>query len=335
MPDLADTIESVATETDFSGVVRVDRGRDVLALEAFGFADRAHGVPNTIETVFGIASGAKSFTAMTIMSLVEDGTLSLGSRVREWLGADLSLIDERVTVEHLLSHRSGIGDYLDEEAMGSIDDYVMPVPVHELASTQAYLAALEGHPAVFEPGERFAYCNGGYVVLAIVAERASGIEFPELVESRVCRPADLERTAFIRSDELDGDTAVGYLHSMGLRTNVLHLPVRGSGDGGIFTTVGDVHRLWSAFRSGRIVSEEVVEVMTTPHDGRPDASSNYGLGIWLRPASSALVFEGYDAGVSFRSTTWTDQDTVATVISNTSEGAWTMARSLGALFDPV
>ena len=60
------------------------------------------------------------------------------------LGADLPLIDDRVTVEQLLAHRSGIGDYLDEDETGDVNDYVMPVPVHELATTEQYLAVLDG-----------------------------------------------------------------------------------------------------------------------------------------------------------------------------------------------
>ena len=79
-----------------------------------GLADRAHGVPFTADTRVAVASGAKGFTALTVMRLVEDGVLSLDTRARDLLGDDLPLIDDAVTVEHLLAHRSGIGDYLDE-----------------------------------------------------------------------------------------------------------------------------------------------------------------------------------------------------------------------------
>ena len=63
----------------------------------------------------------------------------------------------------------------------------MPIPVHELAATEGYLAVLDGYPTVFPAGERFAYCNGGYVVLALIAERASGTPFHDLVRERVLR----------------------------------------------------------------------------------------------------------------------------------------------------
>ena len=88
---------------------------------------------------------------------------------------------------------------------------------------------LDGFPTKFPPDERFSYCNGGFVVLALIAERASGMPFRELVARRVCEPAGMTDTAFLRSDELPGGAAVGYLQADGLRTNVLHLPVRGTG----------------------------------------------------------------------------------------------------------
>ena len=145
------------------------------------------------------------------MSLVERGTLELGTTARSLLGDDLPLIADDVTIEHLLAHRSGIGDYLDEDAVDDISDYVMPVPVHELATTEQYLPVLDGHETVFPAGERFAYNNGGYVVLALLAERASGVEFHELVRTLVCEPAGMVDTAFLRSDELPGRAALGYL----------------------------------------------------------------------------------------------------------------------------
>ena len=133
--DLEDAVRTVATETGFSGVVRVDRGGEVVCAQAHGLAHRGWSVRNTLDTRFGIASGTKTLTALTVLSLVEDGLLQLTTPARSVLGADLPLVDDAVTVEHLLAHRSGIGDYFDEDVVTSITDYVMPVPVHRLVTT--------------------------------------------------------------------------------------------------------------------------------------------------------------------------------------------------------
>src|SRR6266576_6111376 len=186
---LEQELDSIAEATGFSGVVRVDRADRVELAKAYGLSHRGLEIPNTIDTQFAIASGAKGMTAVAVASLIEDGSLELSTTARSMLGRDLPLIGDDVTVEHLLSHRSGIGDYLDEDADHEITDYLMPVPVHELATTEQYLAVLDGHETKFAPGEQFSYCNGGYVVLALIAERASCIPFHELATRRVCGPA--------------------------------------------------------------------------------------------------------------------------------------------------
>jgi CubicO group peptidase (beta-lactamase class C family) len=248
------------------------------------------------------------------------------------LGGDLPLIDDGVTIDHLLSHRSGIGDYLDEDAGHHITDYVMTVPVHELASTEQYLAVLGGHGTTFPPGERFAYCNGGYVVLALIAERTSGVPFHELVRRRVCEPAGMGDTEFLRSDELPGRAALGYLTVDGSRTNVFHLPVQGNGDGGIYSAAADISSFWSAFFAGRIVSREWVAEMVRPRSDVPGEPMRYGLGFWLHASRDVVTLEGSDAGVSFRSSHDPASTTTHTVISNTSEGAWPIARLLDERF---
>ena len=326
MGNLEESVDRIAAETGFSGVVRVDRGDDIQVAKAYGLADRGHGISNQIDTRFAIASGAKGLTALTVVSLIEAGRLEPATTARSVLGNDLPMIDERVTVEHLLAHRSGIGDYVDEEIERPVTDYILAVPAHELATTEDYLRVLDGHPMTFAPGERFAYSNGGYVVLALIAERISGTPFHELVVERVCLPAGMPDTEFLRSDELPGRAAIGYLQLDGLRTNVLHLPVRGSGDGGIYSTAADVHALWGALFAGRIVSSAWVEEMARPRSDGP-APWRYGLGFWLR-GDDVVSLEGSDAGVSFRSTHHRAKRLTSTVLSNTSEGAWPVADHL-------
>jgi CubicO group peptidase (beta-lactamase class C family) len=329
-----DEIERVATEIRFSGVVRIDRGGAVEYERAFGYADRAHQVAMTASTRIGVASGAKTFTALTVLALVERGALALDTPARSLLGADLPLIDASVTVEHLLAHRSGIGDYLDESLLDDKVAYVMQIPVHRMATPDEYLVALDGHPQVSPPGDRFAYNNAGYVVLAALAERAGGSSYHDLVDELVIAPAALTHTAFLRGDELPGDAALGYLHDEGLRTNVLHLPVRGVGDGGIATTAADVSRLWTALFDGRIVSPATVDTMTAPHSSDTGTTSEhrYGFGCWL-PAGDGLVeMEGADAGASFRSTCRRHDRLIASVLSNTTDGAWPIANALASLF---
>jgi CubicO group peptidase (beta-lactamase class C family) len=329
MLPLPRAIDAIAEETGFAGVVAVDRGGEIELAKAYGYAHRAHQVPNTVDTRFAIASGSKGLTALTVVSLIEQDALGLSTTARSVLGRDLPLIGDDVTVEHLLAHRSGIGDYFDEDVDYEITDYVLAVPVHELATTEQYLAVLDGYPAKFAPGERFSYCNSGYVVLALIAERVAGVPFHELVQQRVCASAGMFDTEFLRADELPERTATGYLPIDGVsRTNVFHLPIRGSGDGGIYSTAADVSTFWRSLFAGTIVSPGWVAEMVRPRSDVPRESRRYGLGFWLHRSSDAVMLEGYDAGVSFRSVHDPRTATTHTVISNSSTGAWPIARRL-------
>jgi CubicO group peptidase (beta-lactamase class C family) len=326
---LSEVVDSAAEETGFAGVVSVDRGGENEFARAYGLAHRAHKIPNTTGTRFAIASGTKGLTALAVVSLIEHDGLRLSTAARSVLGKDLPLIGDDVTIEHLLAHRSGIGDYLDEDAGHDIADYLLTVPAQDLATTGQYLAVLGGHPAKFAPGERFSYSNGGYVVLALIAERVSGMPFPELLRERVCVPAGMRDTEFLRSDELPERTAAGYLTVEGVpRTNVFHLPVRGSGDGGIYTTVADISAFWQSLFAGNIVSAAWVAEMLRPRSEVPAESMRYGLGFWLHRSADTVMLEGFDAGVSFRTVHDPRSHITHTVISNSSNGAWPITRRL-------
>ena len=327
----AEALAQWAAEHRFSGVVRVDRAGHTEIAESFGFAERAFGVPNTLTTQFGLASGCKAFTALTVVALINDGRLSLDTSARSILGDSLPEVDERVTVEHLLAHRSGIGDYIDEEAGFVPTDYVMRVPVHQLATTEEYVAALQGTLSKFAPGERFSYNNSGYVILALIIERLTGTPFHTLVAEKVCRPAGMSDTDYLRSDELPAGVARGYLTTTGLRTNVLHLPVLGSGDGGIYSPVEDLHRFWAALFEGRIAPRGWVQEMVRPRSDVPAESRRYGLGFWLYPDRDVVMLDGCDAGVGFRSVHDPSASTTWTVVSNTTDGAWEMAELIDVL----
>lgn len=338
LDDLTTALQEVVVDAAFSGVVRIDRGGLPVLQVAHGDAHRGLGVANQLDTIHAMASGSKVFTACGVLSLVDEGVLDLDEPVRRWLGNDLPDIADDVTLRHLLSHRSGIGDYLDESVVDDVTDHVMPEPVHRYATTEAFVPTLQGHPTAFPAGERFAYCNGGFVVAALVAERASGTAFHDLVQCRVLAPAGLVDTAYLRTDSLPGRVAVGYLyaphHADALRTNALHLPVRGNGDGGAFTTVADMAAFWAALVGGRVLPPALVRAMATPTSDTAATGGRhrYGLGVWLAAEGDGLGVVGYDAGVSFRSVHRPSSGLTWTVVSNWSDGAWPVVALLERAF---
>lgn len=330
MDALRTAVDSLARDTGFSGVVRVDAGGRTVVLAAYGLADRRHGVPVTPASRFATASATKGLTAVTVLSLIADGSLSLDTPARSLLRDDLPLVEDGVTVEHLLAHRAGIGDYVDESG-GDVAD-LPAFDVARLDTTAAYLDALDGYPQVFAPGTQFRYCNSGYVVLALLAQRAAGLPFEDLVAQRVCGPAGMRTTSFLRSDTLPGDAAVGYLEAQGLRTNVFHLPVVGSGDSGAYATVADLHAFWDALLDGRLLPPAWVQRMVLPRSVDTGHRFHYGLGFWLSATGDGVVLEGADAGVSVRTACARAAGVTYSVVSNTGDGAWPLARHLDEHF---
>jgi len=320
-------VAALVDERGLAVVVRVSVAGEVAVELARGASDRRHGIANAPDTRFGLASGTKGFTALLVAALIDGGVLSFDEPARTFLGDDLPLVDDRVTIGHLLEHRAGIGDYLDESETDDTNAHLLPVPVHQLAACEDYLLVLGGRPQVSPPGERFAYNNSGYVILAVIAERATGRPYTDLVRDLVCRPAGLESTGFVRTDELPPETAVGYLEPCGLRSNVLHLPVLGLGDGGIISTVGDVERLWRAVFEGRVVAAPLVDRLTELRS-IVDERTGYGAGFWLARPGPQIWLEGSDPGISFWSMHDPTTALTATVVSNTTSGAWPVARLL-------
>lgn len=319
-----DALLAEATENDFTGVIRVEAGGECLFEQAFGMADRAHGVPNTPQTQFGIASGSKTFTALAVLSLVAEGAMALDDPARRWLGSDLPQIDDAVTVRQLLGHRSGVGEYLDDDA--DADEYLLPGSMHSYTSPEDFVPLLDV-PMLAAPGNEFEYSNGGFVLLGLLAQRASSVRYQDLVRERVLRPAGLRHTDFLRSDELPGSAALGYLYPDSLRTNIFHLPIEGSADGGAYLTVGDARAFWLALAAGAIVPLEWVKQMTTPVPGH-DPEWPYGLGLWLPTPGGVWAMVGADAGVEMKSEHVPALDLTWTVLANESDNAGPLMRHL-------
>jgi CubicO group peptidase (beta-lactamase class C family) len=116
-----------------------------------------------------------------------------------------------------------------------------------------------------------------------------------------------------------------------MRTIVLHLPVRGSGDGGIYTTAADISAMWRAMFEGRIVPMPRVAEMLSPRSQIPSESRRYGLGFWLHETRDIVMLTGHDTGASFRTVHDPGERLTHTVMSNTTEGTWPLTEALDGL----
>ncbi len=190
----------------------------------------------------------------------------------------------------------------------------------------------------FTPGQRFSYSNSGYMLLGIVIEDVTGIPYADFVQEHIFAACGMHDSGYFAMNRLPERTAWGYIEDdQGWRTNIFNLPIIGASDGGAFSTVRDLHKLWMAFFDARLLSREMMTIFLAK---AVSAAANwgpnrcYGHGIWIDhdSAKAPLYFIlGSDAGVSFLSKCSRTGDTLMTIISNTTDGAWPMRRVIDSM----
>jgi CubicO group peptidase (beta-lactamase class C family) len=199
-------MDGLAEEDRFSGVVLVAKDGKVLLGKAYGLADRDKGVPNKPDTKFNLGSVGKTFTGVAIAQLAQEVKLSFDDPVGKYVSGLPADIAGKVTIEHLLTHTSGLGDFMTPEYHANKDN------VRTIPEFMQYAA---GQPLRFKPGTAHLYSNAGYVLLGAVIESVSGKSYYDYVRERVFEPAGMKDTDFYEKDADTPNLARGF-HPAGM-----------------------------------------------------------------------------------------------------------------------
>lgn len=321
-------------DDEFSGVFSVAGERGVIFEKCCGLRNRSEKLPNNEATAFGIASGTKLFTGLAVCKLIDTGKLSLDSKLWDILTYDLGRINKGVTVFHLLTHTSGIGDYLDEEAPDSYEkeqELCNKYPVYLWERLDYYLQMIAPLPQKFEPGARFGYSNAGFIMLGLVIEAVGGKPYQQYVTEEIIAPLNLHHTGFYRADSLPANTAYGYMEiEKGLwRANLFSLPVVGGSDGGLYTCAGDLDILWRGIFAGRVLSEKMLQEFLKAQVVHGETNS-YGLGVYRidRGSNTAYYAVGGDFGVDFFTAHFPEKQITASALGNTEFNTYPLLEAL-------
>jgi CubicO group peptidase (beta-lactamase class C family) len=245
----------------FNGAVLVAVEDGIAFKHAYGMADFEWSIRNTTDTRFRLASITKQFTSMLIMQLVDEGRLSLDDRLADRVPYYRKDTGGKVTIHHLLSHTSGIPNFTSIPNMMR-DHSRTPLRLRELV-TQFCSGDLE-----FEPGEKFAYSNSGYVILGAIIEQVTGKAYEESLRERVFAPLGMNSSGYDHSETLIARRAAGYDRDLrGLRNCAyleMSLPFAA---GALYSTVEDLY-LWDrALYGTQLLSEAARNRMFTPGIG--------------------------------------------------------------------
>ena len=340
---LTEILDTSIERNAFSGVVSIRVQDQVLYQRAAGYSDRSNRIANSLETRFGIASGTKFLTALAIGRLIAARKLSLSTKLHECIDLNFPQYSPEITIGHLLTHTSGVPDYFDEEKVEDFDQFFVGKPWYELKGPRDYLAVFPNEPMKFAPGTRFSYSNGGFILLGVVIEEVTGMPYQQYVEQEIFQAIGMKRSGFFAFDRLPEQTALGYIEDKAgnWRTNIYNLPIIGASDGGAYTTADDLSTLWKAFWSNQIIPHDLVSLYATPHvkAETEGETTYYGHGLWINTKTMGqpeVYIVGGDAGVSFRSSVQRASGLQVTVLSNTSNGAWSVLRDIrNAMQDPA
>jgi CubicO group peptidase (beta-lactamase class C family) len=248
------TLEAIAAyaqklvDTDhLSGALLVAKDGKPLLTRAWGMANATE--KNTVDTKFNIGSINKVFTKTAIDQLAAAGKLSYDDTIRKHLPDYPSAIADRVTIQQLLDHRSGMGDIFGPKYMSA--------PPSRLRENADFLKLFADEPLQFEPGTSQRYSNAGYVVLGLIIEKISGVTYRDYVQKHIFDPAGITNSGFWAIDEAVPHRATGYT----LRgpdgpltkriTNEATLPGRPSSAGGAYSTAGDLLKLFQWLHAAR------------------------------------------------------------------------------------
>ncbi|WP_226646014.1 serine hydrolase domain-containing protein [Mesobacillus subterraneus] len=326
MNTLEKAIQEAQSKVDFSGTALVQDGNGEAATASFGYANRADQVKNNLRTRYGIASGCKLFTAIAICQLVEQGKLTFDTRLKDCLHIEFANFSDEITIHHLLTHTSGVPDYFDEDVMDDFEELWITRPMYHIRSLKDFLPMFQNEQMKFTLGESFHYNNAGYILLGLIVEQASGMEFTAYVEEHIFERAGMTKSGYFSFDALPSNTALGYIDSPdgSWKTNIYSLPVKGGSDGGAYVTVEDMSKLWIALFGQLLLKEEILNKLLNPHV-QVNETGYYGYGVWIKKQDDDIFkyhVMGYDPGVSFHSAYYPAAETIATVCSNKSSGAY-------------
>lgn len=201
--------QELEQQDKFSGVVLITQGDAQLYAGTYGYASRPWRIPNTLDMRFDTASITKLFTAVATLQLIDQGAFELDTSVIDFLRLESTAISREVTVFHLLTHTSGIGDDCEEEDGEVYEDLWKTKSNYSVTETADFLDQFVHKPANFPPGQGSRYCNCAWILLGLMIEQVSGMTYRDYVRQNVFAWAGMARSDFFHMDRVYEDVAEG------------------------------------------------------------------------------------------------------------------------------
>jgi CubicO group peptidase (beta-lactamase class C family) len=275
------------------------------------------------------------FTAVSIMQLIDEGKLSLDTKAVEYLNLETTKIPNSVTIFQLLTHTSGIADYYDEDgsAEGDWEKLWESYPIYNMRKLNDYYEMFKDSDPVSCPGEKFHYNGAGYILLGMIIEKASGMDYFDYVRKNVFEKAGMKASDFLSLDISDENVAEGYDpiensegKITGWRKNIYLSTPDAASDGGSVSSAEDLIKFIQALKGGKLLSKDSTELMLTPKVLDQDSNGargyiwKYGFGNYFVLSQEEKIVRGghpgEEYGVSARLSYYSAQGVDVVILSN-------------------
>ena len=302
----------------------INNGEIVLA-RGYGLANVEHQVPVKPETIFQSGSVGKQFTATAVMMLVEEGKLSLDDKITKYF-TDGPESWNQITVRHLLTHTSGMGDYPKDFDMRR--DY-----------TEDELVQLNRKvPLAFQPGEKYSYSNLAYVMLGVLIHKVSGKFYGDFLHERIFKPLDMSTARVISEADIVPNRAAGYrvVNGQLKNQNWVSPSLNTTADGAIYLTVYDMAKWDAALYTEKLLKRASLEAMWTPVKLNNGKTHSYGFGWTLGQVRGHRIVEHGGSWQGFKSqiSRYVDDKLTVVVFANQSRAnPAKIAHGVAALFN--
>ncbi|MFJ2752842.1 MULTISPECIES: serine hydrolase domain-containing protein [unclassified Streptomyces] len=255
-------------------------GPDGVSVRTEGVRDKVTGSAMDPQARFRIGSVSKTFTSVVLLQLVDEGKVDLDTAVNRYLPGLLP--DDRITVRHLLSHRSGLSDYTNAMFEHTVPGF--EAVRNRVFSYQELVNLSLAEPRTNEPGAAYAYSNTNFVVLGMLIEKATGHGVAKEYERRIFKPLKLRNTSYVHpGTQIRGLHAHGYLHpdeaGAPLVDSTEQTVSWAQSAGAVISNPGDLNTFTSALLGGRLLPARLLDAMLTATPTDATNTRFYGLGL--------------------------------------------------------
>lgn len=325
--DINNLIEDLSNKDAFSGTVLIAKGDKIIYQKAVGLSNKEQNMKNNIETKFNIGSMNKMFTGIAIAQLAEKNKLHYSDKIISYLPNLPKKIFGDITIEQLLTHSSGTGDFFRFPRFEQIADTAKTIATYVNIGLE--------EPLLFKPGTKVSYSNYGYILLGAIIESVSKMSYYDYVRQNIFAIANMKNTDSYERNKIHENFAIGYANPPQMpnetpklnnrENNTKILELKGNSAGGGYSTAVDFHKFSQALLANKLITSKTLGIVTTgkvilftgmKERNLPEIKYGYGFGESYKNNIRIIGHTGGAPGVDAAMEIYPDLGYTIVVLSN-------------------